>query len=56
MKKNKFDNILICLYIIVESILLIIIKKTEHHGYTGININNVFMFLAIVVNTLVVLY
>ena len=56
MKKSKFENLLICLYIIVEAVLLIIIKKTEHQGHTGIDIDNVFMFLAIVVNTLVVLY
>lgn len=56
MRKNKFDNFLIHLYIIVELVLLVIIKKTEHQGHTGIEIDNVCMFLAIVVNTLVVLY
>ena len=56
MKKSKFENFLICLYVIVEAILLIIIKKTELQGHPGIDIDNIFMFFAIAVNTLIALY
>lgn len=56
MKKNKFENFLIGVYVIVEAILLVIIKKTEQQGHIGIDIDNIFMFLAILVNTIVVLF
>lgn len=56
MRKKKFDKLFICLYVIIEAIMLIIIKKTENQGHPGIDIDNIFMFLAIAVNTLVVLY
>ena len=56
MEKNRFDDLFVYFYIIVEIFLVIIIKKTEHTGHTGINIDNIFMFLSILVNTLVALY
>ena len=50
------NRIIVSLYVLIQAALLVVIKFTERQGQLGTDIDNVFMFIAIVINTIVALY